>query len=49
MDVKKTFLHGVMDEEIYMMQPEGFIVKGKKDMVCKRKNSIYGINQSPSM
>ena len=30
MDVKTTFLHGDLDEEIYMKQPEGFMVKGKK-------------------
>jgi hypothetical protein len=31
MDVKTTFLHGDMEEEIYMKQPEGFVVKGKKE------------------
>ena len=30
MDVKKTFLHGDLEEEIYMKQPKGFTVKGKK-------------------
>ena len=30
MDVKTTFLHGDLEEEIYMKQPEGFMVKGKK-------------------
>ena len=43
MDVKKTFLHGDLDEEIYMKQPKGFIVKGKKELVCKLKNSLYGL------
>jgi hypothetical protein len=33
MDVKTTFLHGDLEEEIYMKQPEGFVVKGKKDLV----------------
>jgi hypothetical protein len=32
MDVKKTFLHGDMEEEIYMKQLEGFFVKGKKEL-----------------
>jgi hypothetical protein len=32
-DVKTTFLHGDLEEEIYMKQPEGFVVKGKKDLV----------------
>jgi hypothetical protein len=31
MDVKTTLLHGDLEEEIYMKQPEGFVVKGKKD------------------
>jgi len=33
MDVKKTFLHGYPEEEIYMKQPERFTVKGKKELV----------------
>jgi phosphoribosyl-AMP cyclohydrolase len=49
MDVKTTFLHGDMEEEIYMKQPEGFVVKGKKELVCKLKKSLYGLKQSPKM
>jgi hypothetical protein len=49
MDVKKTFLHGDLEEEIYMKQPEGFVVKGKKELVCKLKKSLYGLKQSPRM
>jgi hypothetical protein len=30
MDVKTTFLHGDLEEEIYMKQPEGFVVKGRR-------------------
>jgi hypothetical protein len=33
MGVKTTFLHGDLEEEIYMKYPEGFVVKGKKDLV----------------
>jgi hypothetical protein len=47
MDVKTTFLHGDLEEEIYMKQPEGFVVKGKKDLVCKLKRSLYGLNRWP--
>ena len=47
LDVKTTFLHGELEEEIYMTQPEGFEVPGKGDWVCKLKNSLYGLKQSP--
>jgi hypothetical protein len=33
MDVKKTFLYGDLEEEIYMKQPKVFVVKGKKDLM----------------
>jgi len=49
MDVKTTFLHGDLEEEIYMKQLEGFMVKGKKELVCKLKNSLYGLKQSTWM
>ena len=49
MDMKTTFLHGDLEEEIYMKQPKGFMVKGKKDLVCRLKNSLYGLKQSPRM
>jgi hypothetical protein len=32
-----------------MKQPEGFVVKGNKELVCKLKRSIYGLKQSPRM
>eukprot|EP00253_Pinus_taeda_P026472 PITA_26472 len=49
MDVKTTFLHGDLEKEIYMKQLEGFAVKGKKELVCKLKKSLYGLKQSPGM
>eukprot|EP00253_Pinus_taeda_P035489 PITA_35489 len=49
MDMNTTFLHGDLEEEIYMKQPEGFVVKGKKELVCKLKKSLYGLKQSPRM
>jgi hypothetical protein len=42
MDVKTAFLHGDLEEEIYMEQPEGFRVKGKEDYVCRlKKKSLW--------
>eukprot|EP00253_Pinus_taeda_P009653 PITA_09653 len=49
MDVKATFLHGDLEEEIYMKKPEGFVVKGKKELVRKLKKSLYGLKRSPWM
>ena len=46
MDVKTTFLNEELEEEIYMEQPQGFVVKGQERKVCKLKRSIYGLKQS---
>jgi len=42
LDVKTAFLHGDLEEEIYMEQPEGFEVKGKEHLVCKLKKACMG-------
>ena len=45
--MKTTFLHGELEKDIYMQQPEGFVVLGKEDYVCLLKKSLYGMKQSP--
>nr|GEW40524.1 retrovirus-related Pol polyprotein from transposon TNT 1-94 [Tanacetum cinerariifolium] len=45
-DVKTTFLHGHLEEENYVEQPEGFKVPEKEDHVCRLKKSLYGLKQS---
>jgi hypothetical protein len=47
MDVKTAFLNGELDEEIYMDQPEGFIVDGQENKVCRLIKSLYGLKQAP--
>nr|AAT77072.1 retrotransposon protein, putative, Ty1-copia sub-class [Oryza sativa Japonica Group] len=47
MNVKTTFLNGELDEEIYMDQPDGFVVEGQEGKVCKLLKSLYGLKQSP--
>jgi hypothetical protein len=43
MDVKTAFLNGELDEEIFMDQPIGFVVKGQKRKVSKLNRSFYGL------
>ncbi|KAH9736371.1 hypothetical protein KPL71_018077 [Citrus sinensis] len=47
MDVKTAFLHGNLEEQILMAQPEGFECKDKEDYVCLLHKSLYGLKQSP--
>ncbi len=47
LDVTTAFLNGKLKEEIYMRQPEGFVVEGQENLVCKLKRSLYGLKQSP--
>ena len=47
MDVVTAFLNGKLDEEIYMHQPDGYVVQGKEHLVCRLKKSLYGLKQSP--
>nr|GEV06984.1 peroxidase 72 [Tanacetum cinerariifolium] len=47
MDVKTAFLNVDFDEEVYMKQPEGFVLPGHENKVCKLKKSLYGLKQAP--
>ncbi|KAI5328018.1 hypothetical protein L3X38_027414 [Prunus dulcis] len=43
LDVKSSFLNGVLQEEVYVEQPDGFIVQGEEDKVYKLHKALYGL------
>jgi Reverse transcriptase (RNA-dependent DNA polymerase) len=45
-DVKLAFLNGVLKEEVYVEQPQGFEIQGKEEKVYKLRNALYGIKQA---
>ena len=47
LDMKTAFLHGDLEEDLYMIQLEGFIVQGQENLVCKLRKRLYGLKQAP--
>ena len=47
MDVKTTFLNGVVEEEVYVEQPLGFETRGRESHVCRLSKALYGLKQTP--
>ena len=47
LDLKMTFLHGNLEEDFYMIQPEGFTVQGQENLVYNLRKSLYDLKQAP--
>jgi hypothetical protein len=47
MDVKTAFLNGVLDQEVYVEQPLGFMAHERETHVCRLKRALYGLKQAP--
>lgn len=47
MDVKTAFMNEVIEEEVYVEQPQGFEVLGQDTHVCQLRQALYGLKQAP--
>ncbi|KAF0722124.1 hypothetical protein Ae201684P_020081 [Aphanomyces euteiches] len=47
LDIKTAFLKCDLEEEIYMEQPEGYVIRGSELLVCRLQKSLYGLKQAP--
>ena len=46
LDVKSSFLNGYLEEEIYVKQPQGFVIQEQEEKVLKLRKALYGLKQA---
>ena len=46
LDIKTAFLYGELEEELYLQQPEGYVIPGKENWVCRLLKPLYGLKQA---
>ncbi|KAL0844254.1 hypothetical protein Bca101_017500 [Brassica carinata] len=47
LDVKSAFLYGILEEDVFIQQPKGFVISGEEDKVYKLHKALYGLKQAP--
>ncbi|GJV70198.1 retrovirus-related pol polyprotein from transposon TNT 1-94 [Tanacetum coccineum] len=47
MDMKMTFLNGILNKDVYVSQPEGFVNQDHPNHVFRLKKALYGLKQAP--
>ena len=47
LDMKTSFLHGELSEDVYVSQPKGFEKRGEEHKVFKLRKALYGLRQVP--
>lgn len=47
LDVSNAFLHGDLEDAVFMEQPPGFQLKTNPDYICRLRRSLYGLRQAP--
>ena len=47
MDVKSTFLNGILEDKVYIEQPKGFVYSNNRNMVCRFHEALYGLKKAP--
>jgi hypothetical protein len=46
MDVKTTFLNGNIEHEVFVEQPDGFVLHNKDTHLCKLRKALYGLKHA---